>query len=103
LLQKSRQLSGLIGEKIGREIGKDDVLIDAPPVGLEVQFNIDVFYPESNSYRKLGDVSPVVSTLAQRQFDDFVKQVRVFVAPELIKEVKSLDVDALVAQVISSD
>ena len=103
LLQKSRQLSELIGEKIGREIGKDDVLIDAPPVGLEVQFNIDVFYPESNSYRKLGDVSPVVSTLAQRQFDDFVKQVRVFVAPELSKDVKSLDVDALVAQVISSD
>ncbi len=93
----------MIGKKIGSEIGKDDVLIDAPPVGLEVQFNIDVFYPESNSYRKLGDVSPVVSTLAQRQFDDFVKQVRVFVAPELIKDVKSLDVDALVAQVISSD
>ena len=93
----------MIGEKIGSEIGKDDVLIDAPPVGLEVQFNIDVFYPESNSYRKLGDVSPVVSTLAQRQFDDFVKQVRVFVAPELSKDVKSLDVDALVAQVISSD
>jgi HD superfamily phosphohydrolase len=72
----------------------DSVLIDAPPVGLEVQFDVDVFDPESKQYRKLGDVSPVVKTLAQRQFDDFVKQVRVFVDPDLKKMIQQAKINA---------
>lgn len=78
--------SEFLAEKLKRATGAPitvhDVLVDAPPVGLEVQFNVDVYYSENDQFRKLGDVSPVVKTLATRQFDDFVKQVRVFVAPK---------------------
>jgi hypothetical protein len=59
------------------------VLVDAPPAELEVQFDIDVFFPKQNVYRRLGDVSPVVRTLAKEQFDDYVKRVRIFVHPRI--------------------
>ena len=39
-----------------------------------------IIFPE-NRYRTLGDVSPVVQTLARRQFDDYVKRVRIFAHP----------------------
>ena len=64
-------------------------------MGLEVQFNVDVYSPKSNTYRPLGEVSPVVNTLAKRQFDDFVKQVRVFVEPSLLPLVEKLDLERL--------
>lgn len=91
LVDSSDRLAELIGERIQHKILPYEVLIDAPPVGLEVQFDIDVYYPKTDSFRKLGQVSPVVNTLAKRQFDDFVKQVRVFVAPDLLPKVSGLD------------
>jgi uncharacterized protein len=69
----------------------DDVLIDAPPVGREIEFRVDVYFAKENRYRPLGDVSPVVRTLAQRQFDDYVKQVRVFVHPRLRDSLRGRD------------
>lgn len=96
VVDRSIKLSQLISEQIGEPVDEHAVLIDAPPVGLEVQFDIDVFYPRTNSYRKLGEVSPVVNTLARQQFDDFVKQVRIFVQPELIPKVSTLDIDQIV-------
>ena len=51
-----------------------------------MQFDLDVFDRESGSYRRLGQLSPLVSALAKRQFDDFVKQVRLFVSPKLKQE-----------------
>ena len=88
---------------LGVVVETDEVLIDAPPVGLEVQFDVDVYYPELEAYRKLGDVSPVVKTLAQRQFDDFVKQVRVFVAPRLKPLIadQNIDVNQMFAKLVS--
>lgn len=83
LVRCGKYLADRISEELKIEVSMHDVLVDAPPVGLEVQFDVDVFYPESNEYRRLGDVSPVVKTLATRQFDDFVKQVRVFISPSL--------------------
>ncbi|MEL7498374.1 MAG: HD domain-containing protein [Planctomycetota bacterium] len=83
LVRCSDVLAEKFSERLGINLLSNDVLIDAPPVGLEVQFDVDVFYGKENGYRKLGDVSPVVKTLAIRQFDDFVKQVRIFVAPSL--------------------
>jgi hypothetical protein len=65
-------------------------LVDAPPNELEVQFNVDVFYPKQNVYRRLGDVSPVVRTLALEQFDDYVKRVRIFVHPGLAVDAQRL-------------
>jgi hypothetical protein len=67
------------------------LLIDAPPVGLEVQFNVDVHFPGEDRYARLGEISPVVQVLAQRQFDNFVKQIRIFVAPETHSSLKQID------------
>jgi len=60
------------------------LLFDAPPTKLEVEFNVDVFYQKEDCYRTLQEVSPVVKALAHAQFDDYVKRVRLFVAPELL-------------------
>lgn len=83
IVECGARLARQLKERLRIDISAHDVLIDAPPVGLEVQFEVDVFYGPEDGYRRLGDVSPVVKTLATRQFDDFVKQVRVFVAPHL--------------------
>ena len=74
---------------LSEPVAADDVLIDAPPVEREIEFRVDVFYAKENRYRALGDVSPVVQTLARRQFDDYVKQVRVYVHPWLRDALRS--------------
>jgi hypothetical protein len=65
-------------------------LLDSPPVELEVEFDVDVYFPKQGVYRRLGDISPVVRTLAREQFDDYVKRVRVFVHPRLAAELRRL-------------
>jgi len=72
-----------LSHQVGRRVAPDEVLIDAPPIKLEVQFAVDIFYAKEKVYRPLGEVSPMVKTLATTQFDDHVKSVRVFVAPDL--------------------
>ena len=96
LVDFSARLTQSLSKQIGEPVDEQAILIDAPPVGLEVQFDVDVYYPRSDSYRKLGDVSPVVNTLARQQFDDFVKQVRIFVNPELLSKISKVDIDKLV-------
>ena len=71
-----------ISSRFRGSLSPTDVLIDAPPVKLEVDINIDVVGPDGH-VRALGDVSPVASALAREQFDDQVKRVRVFVHPGL--------------------
>ncbi|WP_322975295.1 HD domain-containing protein [Aporhodopirellula aestuarii] len=78
LVACSRRLAVSISRAIGREIDPTMVLIDAPPVKLEVDINIDVV-GRGGEVMALGDVSPVASVLANRQFDNHVKRVRVFV------------------------
>jgi HD superfamily phosphohydrolase len=95
LVATSARLTELISQLIGVQVSEDAILIDAPPVGLEVQFNVDVYSPETDTYRTLGEVSPVVNTLAKRQFDDFVKQVRIFVAPTLLPLLEGIDLERL--------
>lgn len=102
LRECSDRLAALVGKELGRVVSDNDVLIDAPPVGLEVQCDIDVFYPDTRSYRKLGEVSPVVKTLACQQFDDFVKQVRIFVCPELAPDVAGIDLSSLLRRAIKN-
>ncbi|MGB1706199.1 MAG: metal-dependent phosphohydrolase, partial [Rubripirellula sp.] len=55
---------------------------DAPPVKLEVDIDVDVL-GRDGTVRTLGEVSPVASALARQQFDNQVKQVRVFVRDDL--------------------
>ena len=83
-------LAHIVSRKLGRRIAPHQILFDAPPVQLEVEFNIDVFFPKERCYRPLGEVSPVVQTLAQKQFDDYVKRVRVFAHPSVVEDIRSL-------------
>jgi len=57
----------------------------------EVEFKVDIHYPKQNRYRPLGEVSPVVRALALEQFDDYVKQVRIFAHPRIVADLRSLD------------
>ncbi|MCH2180169.1 MAG: HD domain-containing protein [Mariniblastus sp.] len=91
LVQCGNHLGTLLSKELGIEIEPHEILIDAPPVGLEVQFDVQVRNPERSGFRPLGEISPVVSALATRQFDDFVKQVRVFTSRRLSEPLKQLD------------
>ena len=82
---------------IGQELSADDVLIDAPPAKLEVQFNVDIFDARAESWRPLGEVSPMIHTLAKKQFDDYVKRVRVFCKPEISTQLSNIDIESLIA------
>jgi HD superfamily phosphohydrolase len=80
------ELSMVIDEKVAPH----EVLVDAPPIKLEVDFDIEVFFAKQNVFRRLGDISPVVRTLAQEQFDDYVKRVRIFVHPRIAAAARNL-------------
>lgn len=82
LVAASEKLAQQIRRTTGISIEPTDVLIDAPPVKLEVDINMDVV-SRDGSIRSLGEVSPVASALAHQQFDNHVKRVRVFVRGDL--------------------
>ncbi len=90
LVACAEELANVISRHLGRRVAPHEVLIDAPPIKLEVQFDIQVFYPKEGCHRHLGDVSPVVRTLAQQQFDDYVKSVRLFVARRVIDDARGI-------------
>lgn len=94
------RLAAALSNEIGREIMPDEVLIDAPPAKLEVQFNIDVHDHRSGQWRSLGEVSPMIHTLARKQFDDYVKQVRIFCHSDLLPEVTKVDLEELLRSVL---
>ncbi|KAA5540034.1 HD domain-containing protein [Roseiconus nitratireducens] len=75
-------LATRISRQTGIAVAPADLLIDAPPVKLEVDINTAVRFADGRSVT-LGDVSPVAAVLAQQQFDNHVKRVRVFVRPDL--------------------
>ena len=90
LVACSETLADQISREVGRRIAPHEVIFDAPPMGLEVEFNVSVHFLKEQRYRPLGEVSPVVQTLARKQFDDYVKRVRVFVHPSLSEELSRL-------------
>ncbi|MEZ6067777.1 MAG: HD domain-containing protein [Planctomycetaceae bacterium] len=83
LIEVSNQLAERMSRRLGRVVAATDVLLDAPPPHREIEFSIDVYFAKQDLYRPLTTVSPVVEALARTQFDDFVKRVRIFCAPEL--------------------
>ncbi len=95
IVQLSAKLATKIQSETGTAIHPHDILIDAPPIKLEVQFQLDV-RQRDGSFRTLGELSPVVHALATKQFDDIVKRVRIFVRPELRDEVASIDFASMV-------
>lgn len=94
-------LAELLNTRTGLTIEPHQLIFDAPPTKLEVEFNVEVAYPKEACYRTLGEVSPVVQTLAHAQFDDYVKRVRLFVQPDLIRQgLDKKQVRALIPQAI---
>ncbi len=93
LVRCSEVFAEQVSHELGRRVAPTEILFDAPPVKLEVQFQVDIFFRKEGVYRPLGEVSPVVQTLARKQFDDYVKRVRIFVHPQLAEEIGQVDVD----------
>jgi HD superfamily phosphohydrolase len=101
----AEEFANLLSREVARRVAPHEILFDAPPVKLEVEFEIQVHYPKEDCYRELGDVSPVVRTLARKQFDDYVKRVRIFAHPALAAEtahVSNFD-ELLVAAITRTD
>ena len=101
LVACAQQFASIASTAIRRVVAPHEILFDSPPIELEVQFNIDVFYTKENCYRKLGEVSPVVHALARQQFDDFVKRVRIFAHPRVVEDLRGLvNLNELLAEAI---
>jgi HD superfamily phosphohydrolase len=99
LVRCAEELAGVLSKSWGRIVAPHEVLLDAPPTELEVEFNVQVFFPKAKQYRMLGEISPVVKTLAREQFDDYVKRVRVFVHPRLADDARvSHDLPSMLAE-----
>ena len=97
----AENLAHVLSTRLSMPIAPHEVLFDAPPVKREVQFDVQVYFPKEPCYRSFGDVSPVVRTLAMQQFDDYVKRVRVFVHPRLLRYLDKIrDAGELVNEVV---
>ena len=90
LVALSEELANSLSRHLGCRVAPHEVLCDAPPVKREVEMQIDIHFGKEKVYRPFAEVSPVVETLAKRQFDDFVKRVRIFIHPRLAYEVRAL-------------
>jgi len=88
LVACAEQLARQLAAETGLPIQPCDILIDAPPVKLEVDINVTVV-AKDGTVRALADVSPVADALARQQFDDHVKRVRIFVHPRLREDLSS--------------
>ncbi len=103
LVACAEELAHIASKRLRRRIAPHQILIDAPPVALEVEFDVDVYYSKEDCYRRLGDVSPVVQTLAHEQFDHFVKTVRVFADEAIVGELRECgDWRELITQAITA-
>ena len=85
LVHCSRKLTEELNRRgiVNRTLSSVDILIDAPPPHREVEFKVPIHFPKENKYRLLSDVSPVIESLAKKQFDDYVKRVRIFASPDI--------------------
>jgi uncharacterized protein len=80
-VQLSRSLAEHVRQETGTDVSDLDLLIDAPPLHREVEFQVDVRAAHEPSWRPLREMSPIVDAMARTQFDDCVKKVRVFMHP----------------------
>ncbi len=83
LVAISESLAKQASSAWGMEVQPIEILVDAPPPHREVEFAVDIYFPKTETYRSLREVSPVVEALALTQFDDYVKRVRIFIHPRL--------------------
>jgi HD superfamily phosphohydrolase len=98
----SSRLAAALASQIGVEVGRLDLLIDAPPQHREVEFKVDIYTNSEGRYRPLRELSPVVDSMARTQFDDCVKKVRIFGREELRNSLpERFDLTKLVQKVLS--
>jgi len=90
LVQCCCMLCDELSRAVDRKINYHELLLDAPPIHREIEFQVDVCFPKEETFRPLSEVSPVVRALAQEQFDHYVKRVRLFGAPSLASMVRDL-------------
>ncbi len=101
LVTCAERFAAVASRRLRCRVAPTEILFDAPPAKLEVQFNVEVHLRKSGCYRKLGEISPVVQTLAQQQFDDYVKRVRILVHPRLAEQMRDeLELDEVLAQTL---
>ena len=103
LVAMAGRICSSLSELLGCSIADHEILVDAPPAKLEVQFHVDVGPNSGSEFRPLSEVSPVVQTLATRQFDDYVKRVRIFAHPALAGKLKgTANLDKAIAATVLS-
>jgi HD superfamily phosphohydrolase len=83
LVACAASLADRLSVVLGEPVSPTDLIIDAPPPHREIEFRVDIYFPKEDVYRPLSEVSPVIEALAKRQFDDYVKRVRIFADPRL--------------------
>lgn len=77
------------------------VLLDVPPIEQGPQTGIEVYYPKEGEYFRLGKVAPTIEQLA-KEFDHHARKVRLFCHPDLLSEIRALDVRALLEKAINN-
>ncbi len=100
LVAAGEALASIASTHLGRRIAPHEVLIDAPPVRREVEFHVEVFFPKEGVYRPLAEISPAVVALATKQFDDYVKRVRVLAHPRLAEDLRGISLDRLLDETL---
>lgn len=83
----SVRLAAMLSREVGEEVNPFELLIDVPPISLDVQFKMEV-QMRSGQFRPLGEISPMVKALATQQFDETVKRVRIFATPSLALKIR---------------
>lgn len=94
----SARLADRLSARLAVPVDSHTLLVDAPPAEREVEFRLQVRERPTRQggggphrWRRLEDVSPVVRSLAHEQFDDLVKRVRIFAAPETAAAIARCD------------
>ncbi len=65
LVRCATEFAAAASRALNEPVAPHEILFDAPPTHREVEFDVEVYYPKENRYRRLADVSPVVRTLAR--------------------------------------
>lgn len=101
LARCAEEFATLLSQATSQVVAPHEVLFDAPPNELEVEFDVEVRFPKEGVSRRLGVISPMVKTLAREQFDDYVKRVRIFIHPRLAESARDLrDIPNLLVEAI---
>jgi len=91
LVGVAERLAIALGRALGRSVPPTKILVDGPPPHREVEFAVDVYFAKERVYRPLRSVSPMIDALARTSFDDYVKRVRVFVEPGLMRAIRDAE------------